>query len=164
MKRLSVYGSVIGILALILWFLNRDGDVGRVKAVIEKARAIATWTGHESQLQTLADINRLDSVLSRDVEVRVDVLGGLRGALVGADDVRTSLLASRQHIPRLEVKILDMTVTLSDPKHARVELTANFATDKPKEINPQEFLVLLHKNEGSWYIDRVETVRTLQAQ
>ena len=164
MKRLTGYCSVLATLGFLLWFLTRDGEEGRVKAVIEKARAVATWSGHESQLKTLADISRLDSVLTRDVQVRVDVLGGLRGALVGAEDVRTSLLASRQHIPKLEVKILDLTVTFPDPKHARVELTANFATDKPKEINPQEFLVQLQKNEGSWYIDRIETVRTLQSQ
>ncbi|HTI71092.1 MAG TPA: hypothetical protein VMF06_14070 [Candidatus Limnocylindria bacterium] len=164
MKKITAFGSFLGLAVVLLWYANRDGESARVKRVVEEARSAVSWDGSETALQQIAAAGRLAGCLSKDVEVKVDVLGGLSGGLSGADEVKGAVLAARQHIPRLEVQFLDLTVSFTDPTHAKVELTANATTDKPKEINPQEFVLLLHKNEGHWYIDRVETIRTLQSQ
>jgi len=142
MKKITAFGSFLGLAVVLLWYANRDGESARVKRVVEEARSAVSWDGSETALQQIA----------------------AAGRLAGADEVKGAVLAARQHIPRLEVQFLDLTVSFTDPTHAKVELTANATTDKPKEINPQEFVLLLHKNEGHWYIDRVETIRTLQSQ
>jgi hypothetical protein len=164
MTRFATIGLVFGMAALAGWYFLTGGEVGKIKRVVETARASVSWDGRESELEQLAAIGRLTGCVTHNVEVQIDILGGPSGSLSGVDDLKPAILAARRQMPLVNVSILDMDVILRDDTHARVELTANFTTDKPKEINPQEFALSLRKINGSWLIEKIESIRTLRPQ
>jgi hypothetical protein len=134
--------------------------------VIEKARASVSWeaSGNQGNLDALARVGDLTGCLTKDIEIKVDVVGAPADGIEGVDAVRAGMMIARQTLPRLQVKIHDLEVALLDPERARATLTASASTDGTRDFSAQEFEFTMRKVDGRWYIRRVETVRTLRQQ
>jgi hypothetical protein len=154
---------VTGLVALGIWWIV-PSEEQRILKVLEEARTSVSSGGKGGDgLALLARVGRLTQCLTRDVEVQVDVFGGLAGNLSGADEVRAAAAGLAQQFPALDVTLSEVQVTLLEPTSARVTLVASIDTGSRQGRAAQEFELRFRKWEGRWYISKVSTVRALRS-
>lgn len=163
--RRSVIAVFIAAVAFGIWALI-PSEEERIRKVIEKARnAVSAENRPGGNLDVFARVGELTSCLTRDIEVRADVFGGLSGSINGIDEVRATAASLPQQLPGLRVALSEIVVTVTDSKSARVSLVANIDTGTQQRTPVvQEFKLAMRKFEGRWYISRIETVRALRAE
>lgn len=163
--RRSIIGAFLIAVAVGIWMLIPTEEE-RIRRVIEKARnAVSSENRPGGNLDVFARIGELTSCLTRDIEVRADVFGGISGTLSGIDEVKATAAAIPQQLPGLRVTLSEIVVTVEDATQAKVSLVAAIQTDgQQRTPATQEFKLAMRKFEGRWYISRIETVRALRAQ
>jgi hypothetical protein len=162
-RRLIAAAIVIALVAGIWALIPSEEE--RILKVIEKARnAVSSENRPGGNLDLIARVAELTSCLTRDIEVRADVFGGISGSLSGIDEVRATAAGIPQQIPGLRVALGEVAVTVEDTAHARVSLVATIQADGRRSPAAQEFSLAMRKFEGHWYISRIETVRALRPE
>jgi len=167
-------GTTLLLLAgLGLWALIPTEEQ-RIRKVLEQARAAVSADGAPGgsvpaggpggPLATLGRVGRLTQCLTRDVEVQVDVFGGLSGNLQGVEEVRAAAAGLVQHLPGLQVRFSEVEIREVAPPEARATLVATIDTGGREGRAAQEFELKFRKWEGRWYISRVATVRALRSR
>ena len=153
-----------GLVALALWWFI-PSEEQRIRKVLEQARASVSGGAKPADgLALLARVGQLTQCLTRDVEVQVDVFGGLSGNLNGVDEVRAAAAGLAQQFPALDVQLSEIQVGDLEPTSARVSLVATLETGVRNGRTAQEFELRFRKWEGRWYISRVSTVRALRSR
>jgi hypothetical protein len=153
-----------GLVALALWWFI-PSEEQRIRKVLEQARASVSGGAKPADgLALLAKVGQLTQCLTRDVEVQVDVFGGLSGNLNGVDEVRAAAAGLAQQFPALDVQLSEIQVGVLEPTSARVTLVATLETGGRNGRTAQEFELRFRKWEGRWYISRVSTVRALRSR
>ena len=79
-------GILSAAIALFLWL--RPSDEHRVRQLLYQCARLASSQGTEGELGRLTKVSQLAAHVTKDVRVRLDWLGGLRGGLDGRDSVR----------------------------------------------------------------------------
>ena len=83
-------GGLVALAIGALWWLI-PSEEERIQQVLEQARASVSSEGKPADgLALLARVSQLTQCLTRDVEIQVDVFGGLSGNLNGVDEVRAA--------------------------------------------------------------------------
>jgi len=155
---------ITGLVALGLWWIV-PSEEQRIRKVLQQARASVSGGAQPSDgLALLARVGQLTRCLTRDVEVQVDVFGGLSGNLTGVDEVRAAAAGMAQQFPGLEVRLSEIRVGDLEPGSARVTLVATLETGSRNGRTTQEFELRFRKWEGRWYISKVSTVRALRSR
>lgn len=165
--------AMLGLLGLGLWWAIPTEEQ-RIRRVLEEARAAVSADGGTGSttppdgpggtLAMLGRVGRLTRCLTRDVEVEVDVFGGLSGHLNGVEEVRAAAAGLVQHLPGLKVRFSEVEIRQIDPPGARATLVATIDTGAREGRAAQEFELRFRKWEGRWYISRVATVRALRSR
>jgi hypothetical protein len=109
-------------------------------------------------------VGQLTQCLTRDVEIQVDVFGGLSGNLTGVDEVRAAAAGMAQQFPGLKVRLSEIQISDRMPTSARATLVAAIDTGSRNGQAAQEFELRFRKWEGRWYISKVATVQALRAR
>ncbi len=163
--RKTLVGIVVtGLMALGIWWIV-PSEEQRIRTVLEEARASVSSGGKGGDgLALLARVGQLTRCLTRDVEIQVDVFGGLAGNLSGVDEVRAAAAGLAQQFPALDVRLSEVQITLLEPTAARATLVASIDTGSRNGQAAQEFELRFRKWEGRWYISKVSTVRALRAR
>jgi hypothetical protein len=166
MKRGYLLLLVLGLGAggFLLWRQLFPGPEQQIRRRMTDLRELVSFQATEGNLRLLADTQRLGALFTEAATIRVDVPGGVRGALTGRDSIVQVAAAARQSVGMIEVEFLDVVVTLaSDRRAAVVEATAKARQSGTSELWIQELRFHWVRTDDGWQIASVETVRTLTA-
>lgn len=157
-------GGLVALAIGALWWLI-PSEEERIQRVLEQARASVSSEGKPADgLALLARVDQLTQCLTRDVEIQVDVFGGLSGNLTGVDEVRAAAAGMAQQFPGLKVRLSEIQISELMPTSARATLVAAIDTGSRNGQTAQEFELRFRKWEGRWYISKVATVQALRAR
>ena len=157
-------GVLVALAIGALWWLI-PSEEERIQQVLEQARASVSYEGKPADgLALLARVSQLTQCLTRDVEIQVDVFGGLSGNLNGVDEVRAAAAGMAQQFPGLKVRLSEIQISELMPTSARATLVAAIDTGSRNGQTAQEFELRFRKWEGRWYISKVATVQALRAR
>jgi hypothetical protein len=157
-------GVLVALAIGALWWLI-PSEEERIQQVLEQARASVSSEGKPADgLALLARVSQLTQCLTRDVEIQVDVFGGLSGNLTGVDEVRAAAAGMAQQFPGLKVRLSEIQISELMPTSARATLVAAIDTGSRNGQTAQEFELRFRKWEGRWYISKVATVQALRAR
>ena len=157
-------GVLVALAIGALWWLI-PSEEERIQQVLEQARASVSSEGKPADgLALLARVSQLTQCLTRDVEIQVDVFGGLSGNLNGVDEVRAAAAGMAQQFPGLKVRLSEIQISELMPTSARATLGAAIDTGSRNGQTAQEFELRFRKWEGRWYISKVATVQALRAR
>lgn len=160
-RRLLIPAVIVAAVIGLWWIIPSEEQ--RIRRVLEQARSAVSADGQTADgLALLARVGRLTQCLTRDVEIQVDVFGGLSGNLSGVDEVRAAAAGLSQQFPGLTVRLGEIQVGDLDSGSARVTLVATIETGTKGGPTAQEFELRFRKWEGRWYISKVATVRALR--
>ncbi len=163
-RRKTLIGVLIALAIGALWWIL-PSEEERIRRVLEQARASVSSEGKPADgLALLARVGQLTQCLTRDVEIQVDVFGGLSGNLTGVDEVRAAAAGMAQQFPGLKVKLSEIQISDLMPTSARATLVAAIDTGSRNGQTAQEFELRFRKWEGRWYISKVATVQALRAR
>jgi hypothetical protein len=105
---------------------------------------------------------KLLDYLTADVQIDVNVREYPAHTFTGRDEVMQALLFAQSNLKGLQVKFLDVNVTLgADKQTAVANLTAQANIAGDRDFNIQELNFSLKKVDGKWMIYKIETVKTL---
>lgn len=170
--RAAVPATLVLLVVLGLWWLI-PSEEQRLRKVLEQARTAVSSEGGASPgmaggpgdtLALLGRVGRLTQCLTRDVEIQVDVFGGLSGNLNGVEEVRAAAAGLFQQMPGLRVRFSEVEIRDIEPPSARATLVASIDTGVRDGRAAQEFELRFRKWEGRWYISKVATVRALRSR
>jgi hypothetical protein len=134
------------------------------KRLAELSKAVSIQ-GKESPVAMLANASRVAGFFTADIEIRVDVPGASAQVITGRDELFAIAQRVRTMSTGLEVQFLDVNITIApDKKSAEANLTLRAKSPGDRDQIVQEMKLLLNKSEGSWKIQKVETVKTLSAR
>jgi hypothetical protein len=162
-RKIWLGGLVALAIGALWWLIPSEGE--RIQRVLEQARASVSSEGKPADgLALLARVGQLTQCLTRDVEIQVDVFGGLSGNLTGVDEVRAAAAGMAQQFPGLKVRLSEIQISELMPTSARATLVAAIDTGSRNGQTAQEFELRFRKWEGRWYISKVATVQALRAR
>jgi hypothetical protein len=157
-------GGLVALAIGALWWLM-PSEEERIQRVLEQARASVSSEGKPADgLALLARVSQLTQCLTRDVEIQVDVFGGLSGNLTGVDEVRAAAAGMAQQFPGLKVRLSEIQISELMPTSAKATLVAAIDTGSRNGQTAQEFELRFRKWEVRWYISKVATVQALRAR
>ena len=159
--RLVVAGALIALGVWVWWTFFPSPERAVRKVMAEVAHA-ASFPANEGPLAVAANSQRLASFFTTDNIIMVDVPGRARQTFGGRDELLQVAMHARPVLGSLKVEFLDTTVTV-DPgrSSATVVLTLKAKAAVERDLVVQEMKFELKKIDGTWLINRVETVRTL---
>ena len=163
-RRKTLIGVLIALAVCALWWVI-PSEEERIRRVLELARSSVSSEGNSADgLALLARVSQLTQCLTRDVEIQVDVFGGLSGNLAGVDEVRAAAVGMTQQFPGLKVQLSEIQMSDLMPTSAKATVVAAINTGSPHGQNAQEFELRFRKWEGRWYISKVATVQALRTR
>jgi hypothetical protein len=148
----------LGWLALALWPTPEKAVRKRLDhlAQLISVNPLDLEETREQKARTLAALFTATAV------VRVDVQGGPHGQVTGREEIYQVVRGAQTMVGALSAEFLDVVVRLSgDGRTATVEATGKAAQPGVREVFWQELRFHFILQDGAWYIQRVETVRTL---
>ena len=131
------------------------------KRLAEVAQA-ASFTAKESPAAQAMNSQRLTTFCTADIEIVVELPGAGRHTVSGHDELFQGAMGARTLAAGLNVTFVDVSVTVApDNQTAVAILTAKGHVPGDKDLLAQEMKFTLKKVGRSWYIQRIETVKTL---
>lgn len=122
----------------------------------------ATIAPNEAPLAKLINAQKVAGFFTGDVQIVIDIPGHARHTLSGQDDLVKGAGAARNSFDALNVRFLDVQVSvLGDSESAVTSLTAEAQVPGQRDFMVQELKLNWRKQGRHWLIDRVETVKTL---
>ena len=163
-RRKTLIGVLIAVAVCALWWVI-PSEEERIRRVLELARSSVSSDGKSADgLALLARVSQLTQCLMRDVEIQVDVFGGLSGNLAGVDEVRAAAVGMTQQFPGLKVQLSEIQISDLMPTSAKATVVAAINTGSRNGQAAQEFELRFRKWEGRWYISKIATVQALRAR
>ncbi|HLX94773.1 MAG TPA: hypothetical protein VKU37_03435 [Verrucomicrobiae bacterium] len=149
----------VGVWLWTVWFPSPEKIVRQRLATVARLASFAT---DEGPLARLADAENLAGCFSTNVEVDLDVPGRFQITMLGRDEVTQTAATARSMVSSLNVKFLDVNVTLGPDKRSAVaDFTVEARVGGDQDMIVQEMKFTLQKIGGQWLITRVGTIRTL---
>ena len=134
-----------------------------IRKRLTKIAELASFDGKEGNIARIANVTQLVDCFALAVEVRVDAPAQAQHTFNGKDEIRQALLGVRSALRGLEVTFLDPQISVrADGLAADVLLTAYARLPDDRDQFPQELKIRFEKQERSWLITQIETVRTLR--
>ena len=165
MKR-WVWRAVLALLVLgvggwlwTIFFPSAEHVIRKRLAELSKAVSVQAT---ESPVAQLSNASRVAGFFTADVEIRVDIPGSSAQVITGRDELFAIAKGVRSVSGGFDAQFLDVNLVIaSDKKSAEANLTLRAKGAGLRDQIVQEMKLLLNKSEGSWKIQRVETVKTL---
>ncbi len=166
MKRWAIRLTLLlALLVLGLWawrtcFPNPERVI---RARLAELTQLASYGANEAPAAKLWNAQRLASVFTPDVIIKVD-FPGEPTTFSGRDAIATAAMLARERVSTLVVQFSDIVITLApDKRSAIAELSAKGrAGGETDTFGPQELSLRMKKDGSRWFISRVETVKTLR--
>ena len=154
--------AVLVYVGYLIWgilFPNPEREIRKRLGEVAKA---ASFPAKESPAAQALNANHLTTFCTEDIEVVVELPGRSRHTATGREELLSGAMAARNFAAGLEVEFLDINITLSPDKESAVaDLTAKGKVPGEKDILVQELKIKLKKIGRQWYLQKVETVKSL---
>ena len=157
-----VWLGVLTALGVWLWTMLFPSPQKIIRQRLEAVARRASFAPDEGTLARMASAESLAGYFSTNVEINLDVPGHLQHTILGRSEITQAALAARSAASSLNVKFLDVNVTLApDRQSAVADFTVEAHVSGDQDLVVQEMKFTLRKISGQWLITRVETIRTL---
>jgi hypothetical protein len=154
--------TVLAALGVWLWTIIFPSPQKIIRQRLEAVAKRASFAPEEGMLGRMADAESLASYFSTHVEVRLDVPELAQITTLDRNEITQYALAARSKVSSLNVKFLDVNVTLAPNRQLAVaDFTVEARVADDQDFIVQEMKFTLRKISGQWLITRVETIRTL---
>lgn len=151
--------AALGVWLWTIWFLSPQKIIQRRLEIVAQR---VSFTADESALARMADVQSLTGCFSTNVDVNINTREAERQDFVGRDQITQVALAARSAVGSLNVKFLDINVTVAaDKQSATADLTVDANVSGQQDAIVQEMKFTFQKIDGQWLITQVETIRTL---
>jgi hypothetical protein len=149
-------------LGVWLWTILFPSPQKIIRQRLEVIAKCVSFKPGEGMLVGLAGAEGLAGYFATNAEVNLEVPGRDHFVISGRNEITQAALTARSAVGSLQVKFLDITVTVAPNRQsATVDLTVDANVSGQQDVVVQETKILLRKINGEWLITRVETVRTL---
>jgi hypothetical protein len=156
---LLVILAAAGIWVWGILFPNPERQIRKRLAEVAQA---ASFSGKEAPAAQAYNSQLLTTFCTDDVEVMVDFPGRSHYTVHGRDELLTGAMAARGFANGLSVEFLDINITVApDHQTAVADLTAKGKVPGEREILAQELKMKLKKIGRNWFIQKIETVKSL---
>jgi hypothetical protein len=146
-----------------LWSVLFPNPEKIIRARLKEIESLVSFPPNQKPLTSLTEVQRLCSLLSPDVEVRVEVPGAGRGVAQGRQEVREGMLSFRSTVNGARVEFPDVAVSVAkDRQSAEALLTVRARLPSDPEGAILEMKLTFQKRDGDWLITRAETIKTLR--
>jgi hypothetical protein len=156
---------LVGVVGLGLWawralFPNPEKVI---RARLAELAKTASFGPNEAPAATLWNAQKLAAMFTTDVTIKIDQPEQQRSAS-GREAIQNTAMGLRQYCNFFSVQFNDLVITLAPDKQSAIaELTACArAGGNTDTFGPHELSLRMKKENGQWYVSRVETVRTLR--
>jgi hypothetical protein len=154
--------AALAALGIWLWTIFFPSPEKIIRRQLNEVAKRVSFTADEGTLARLADAQSLAGYFATNVEVNINTRETDRQSFVGRDQITQAALAARSAVGSLNVKFLDVDVTVApDKQSATADLTVDANVAGQPEAIVQEVKITLQKIAGQWLITRVATVRIL---
>ena len=122
----------------------------------------ASFTSNEGPLAKFINAQKLSGFCTPDVELDIAVPGYQR-SISGRDELLKIAMMARSAVSSVSVQFPDINVTVAPDKQSAVaDVTVRARIGADKDFDVREFSCALKKIDGTWFVSRVHTVRTLR--
>jgi hypothetical protein len=145
-----------------LWQIFFPNPVHQIRKRLAEVAQAASFSGKEAPAAQAYNSQHLTTFCTDDVEVVVELPGRSRYTVHGRDELFTGAMAARGFANGLSVEFLDINITVApDHESAVADLTAKGKVPGEREILAQELKMTLKKIGRKWFIQKIETVKSL---
>ncbi|HLZ53678.1 MAG TPA: hypothetical protein VKS19_04285 [Verrucomicrobiae bacterium] len=154
--------AALAALSVWLWTIIFPSPEKIIRRQLGEVAKRASFTADEGMLARVAGAQSLASYFSTNVEVRLDVPELAQITTLDRNEIMQYALAAHSNVNSLNVKFLDVNVTLAPNRRSAIaDFTVEARVLGEQELLVQEMKFTLQKISGQWLITRVETIRTL---
>lgn len=151
----------------LLWLRERHfSEAARIRRTLRGLLEDLSFPAGTGNLAKAARFNRILGRFAPDVTISVEQVVPMAPPLTGRDELHGALQATFSQLGQCTVTLHDLVVAPvpRGSRDATAAFTASLSTQRPGvEFSAQEFEVHLRRDgEGSWLLDRITAVRTLQ--
>ncbi len=151
---------VAALVGLWKWRSSHD-PVGKVRQSLEELRTLVCFERDESPITKESMIQKILARVSKDITLEVNLPSAGQGLVSGREEFREYLRLGRYRSEYLRLALFDPKVTLGDNStSAEVKATAKADTNLYKDSYWQEIVLTFIREDGSWLLKRVTTVKT----
>lgn len=149
--------------AVILFLAYRQlfpDDESAIRHEFQQLARIASALPNEAPIARLAKAQRLAGFFARDAVVTISSHGV--GTLEGRDQLVQAAAVTRANLQQLRIQFPDIQVTLNPGRQsAQVDVVALAEINGDKNPEVFEFRGSLDKQDGRWFITRLDSVKNL---
>ncbi len=154
----------VGALALGFWLYTVlfPSDESVIRKRLQTIARLASFKPGEGDLARLANVSQLTAFFTPDISMRFEGTRPELQNLSGRDTLRQLFMVARANLQRMSVRFPDMIVTVNpDGRAAMVDLTMVADVNADKDVILQELKLDMTKEDGTWRVSRVETIKAL---
>jgi hypothetical protein len=157
-----VFLAVLMAVGIWVWGILFPNPERAIRLRLAEVAQAASFSGKEAPAAQAMNSQRLTTFCTADIEIVVDFPGRGQHSVSGHDELFQGAMGARSLVSALKVEFLDVTVNLApDRQSAVANLTAKGNVPGEKDLLVQELKVKLKKIGRQWYIQRLETVKSL---
>ena len=163
MKAKTLLLALLIVTALVgLWkWRNSHDPAGQVRRSLEELRVLVSFERDESPITKESIIQKILGRVTQDITLEVNQPSAGQGLISGREEFREYLRLGRYGSEYLRLNLFDPKVTLGDSSNsAEVTATAKADTNLYKDSYWQEVVLSFIREDGSWLLKRVTTVKT----
>jgi hypothetical protein len=159
--RVAIVIALIGA-GIWSWRVLFPNPQNAIRARLRKLAETASIEPGQGTLPKAFKAQKLADYFTPDVSIKVDIRGYEMDMWNGRDELIQKAAIRMQQPGGLTVEFLDINVTLEpDGQTAVANLTGKATVPGDRDFFVQEFNFRLKKISGQWYINEIESVKTL---
>lgn len=145
-----------------LWTVWFPGPEAVIRQRLAELARTATIDGQDSLITRVAKAKNAAGFFTRDAEFLFESTGYNTHQFSGREELAEAARAGFATFRSFAVEFIDVTVQVAaDRQSAGVNCTAKVRYGDSKEVAGQEMRFQWRKVDGTWFILRLETVKTL---
>jgi hypothetical protein len=144
-----------------LWMIFFPSPEKVIRKQLHELAELASFAPNEGPLAKFANVQKLVSFFTLDVEISLDFGHRMERSLSGREELTQAAMAAR-NMTGLTVKFPDIAVVVApDQQSAVVNATVRAKAQGEREDYVEELKFKFRRDGGDWLISRVEAVKTM---
>jgi hypothetical protein len=165
MKSLFRLLLLVGLLALgyWAWTVLFPSPQKVIHDRLVKMVQLASFPANQGNLSRVANIQRLGTYFTDEIEVVMDVPGVGTHTFNRREEVTQAAMAAKSAVSSVQADFVDIEIVIAPSKEtASANLTLRATVNGQKDLIIQELKFSLKKINGDWLVNKIQTVKTLK--